>query len=70
VEEAAQDQPVLASLRSRSRSFLGYLFWVLTGLALLWAANLSAQLAERWIGFLRGIRTAAGLHAPLHGPTI
>ena len=68
MEDVAQDQPVLASLRSRSRSFLGVLLWVLTGLALLWAANLCAQLAERWIGFLRGIRTAAGLSAPPHGP--
>jgi len=68
VEETAQDRPALASLRSRSQGYLGYLAWVLLVLAFLWAANTCAQLAERWIAFLRGVRRAVGLGAPVHGP--
>ncbi|MDQ6705052.1 MAG: hypothetical protein M3Z85_03685 [Acidobacteriota bacterium] len=68
MEETARDRPVLASLRSRSRGYLGYLAWVLLVLVFLWAANTCAQLAERWIAFLRGVRRAVGISAPVHGP--
>jgi len=66
VEETVPDQQALTSLRSRSQSYLGYLLWVLFVLMLLWAVNLCAQLAEHWVGFLRGARILAGITVPTH----
>ncbi len=68
VEETAPDRPALASLRRRSQSYLGYLLWVLLGLVLLWTANTAAQLVERWIGFLRGVRASFGFRYAVTGP--
>ncbi len=68
MQKPSDDQAALTSLRLRSRGFLGYLFWILAGLAFLWAANLCAQLAQRWVGLLRALRGYAGFNVPAHGP--
>jgi hypothetical protein len=68
VEDVPLDRSVLASVRSRSQHWLGYLLWVLLVLVLLWTANTCAQLAERWIALLHGVQRAFGLSIQGNGP--
>src|SRR5882762_3622525 len=67
-EIPVSEDSTLASVRRRSQSYLGYLFWVLLGLCFLWASNTVASLVERWVAMLYGMRRAAGLEAPVAGP--
>lgn len=68
MEVPVQEDSTLSSVRRRSQHYVGYLFWVLLVLTLLWASNLVASLVERWVAMLRGVRHAAGIAAPAAGP--
>ena len=67
-EIPAREESTLAAVRRRSQGYLGYLFWVLLVLCVLWGANALAALGERWIAMLEGVRHAAGFAPPAAGP--
>ena len=67
-ETSLREDSTLASVRRRSQGYLGYLFWVLLVLCVLWLLNAIASLVERWVALLHGMRRSAGLAAPLTGP--
>jgi hypothetical protein len=68
MENPIHEDATLASVRSRSQAYLGYLFWVCVVLCLLWAANAVASLLEKWVTLLREMRRGIGLAAPVTGP--
>jgi hypothetical protein len=67
-ETPTREDPTLTSVRRRSVGYLGYLFWVLVVLCLLWMANMLGALVERWVAMLHGVRRAAGFVPPAAGP--
>ena len=66
--EVSEEQSTLASVRRRGQNCLGYLFWVLAALCLLWALNALTSLLERWVSMLQALRRYTGLPAPVAGP--
>jgi len=63
-----REDSTLAAVRRRSQSYLGYLFWVLAVVCILWVSNAVASLLGHWVTLLNGVRRAAGLAAPARGP--